>query len=372
MKSFLKFAIYLALIGVVVFQCNKKAPGPAVRLRGLADTVGFAHTARQMDSVMARVDGLYGKEREAVFQMNGITPETRWKLIISPHDDYSYAGDVYPYVTQNLSAPTLIIFGVAHKARLLNIADKIVFDQFTHWRGPYGRIPVSPIREEIMSHLPPDDYLISDSLQEMEHSVEALLPFIQYYHRNFRIVSILVPYMSYQRMQEIAPPLARAIADIAKKNHWQWGKDFALAISNDCVHYGDQDWGGKNLAPFGADSAGYQQAVQKDMTIISECLIDELDPQKVKRFCDYTVRPDNYKEYAWTWCGRYSVPFGLLTAFYLENEIGDTRLSGRMLRYSTSLVHPPIPVQDLGMGITAPANIHHWVGYVAIGYKDRW
>jgi MEMO1 family protein len=49
--------------------------------------------------------------------------------------------------------------------------------------------------------------------------------------------------------------------------------------------------------------------------------------------------------------------------------LGGKSLNGKMLRYSTSLVHPPIPVSDLGLGITAPAKIRHWVGYVAIGYQ---
>ncbi len=365
-------AVTVVLLVSFLWQCQREQSTPQIRLRGLADTVGFAHTARQMDALMQRIDSRFAKERNAVFRMNNIDSTTYWKLVISPHDDYTYAGDVYPYVLQNLSAPTIIIFGVAHKARLFGIENRLVFDTFTHWRGPYGNIPVSPIREEIISRLPQEMYLISDSLQQVEHSVEALLPFIQYYHRRFQIVSILVPYMSYHRMQQIARPLAQALAEVAREHHWQWGRDFALAISNDCVHYGDQDWGGKNLAPFGADSAGYRAAVRKDLTIISECLVGELDPQKIKRFCDYTVKKDNYREYAWTWCGRYSVPFGMLTAYYLEKQLDRGRMKGRMLRYATSLTHPPIPVQDLKMGQTAPANIHHWVGYVAVGFRNRW
>lgn len=367
-----KFPVLFVLIFVslLIHQCQKQKEQPVVRLRGLTDTVGYAHTAEQMDSLIARIDRLYGKDRKAVFDFLEITPDFTWQAVICPHDDYSYAGDLYPYVMENLSASTVILFGVAHRARKFGVADQIVFDSFTHWRGPYGDIPVSPIREELMRQLPGDMYQVNDSLQQVEHSVEGLLPFLQYYHRKIEIVSILVPYMNYQTMQRISRELAVAIHRIMRERNWNWGKDIALAISNDCVHYGDRDWGGKNYAPFGADSAGYRAAANRDLDIIRECLIDHLHPQRIQRFVDYTVKKENYREYAWTWCGRYSVPFGLLTAYHLQNVMQSKRhLIGRMLRYSTSLMHPPIPVKDLGMGVTAPANIHHWVGYVAIGYS---
>jgi hypothetical protein len=106
------------------------------------------------------------------------------------------------------------------------------------------------------------------------------------------------------------------------------------------------------------------------MNIISECLIDQVEPQRIRRFFEYTVDINNYKEYAWTWCGRYSVPFGLLTGFYLQKLEGSTPLEGRMLRYTTSLRAKRVPVEDLGMNVNAPATMNHWVGYVALGYRE--
>lgn len=40
----------------------------------------------------------------------------------------------------------------------------------------------------------------------------------------------------------------------------EWGRDFCIVISTDAVHYGDKEWGGKNYAPYGTDSAGYAKA----------------------------------------------------------------------------------------------------------------
>jgi hypothetical protein len=44
-------------------------------------------------------------------------------------------------------------------------------------------------------------------------------------------------------------------------------------------------------------------------------------------------------------------------------------LSGTPVGYSTSIAVEHVPVSDIGMGITAPAKLTHWVGYAAVGYK---
>jgi len=362
--------LFIPLFLYLFFQgCSREQEKDQVRLRMPVDTVGFVHTAAGLDSVISYIDRNFGKGRREIFRLHRISKDFSWPMVICPHDDYIYAGDIYPYVLENVKAAHVIIFGVAHKARKFNLENQIIFDSFTHWKGPYGNIPVSGLREEIMALLPPEIYQVHDSLQQVEHSVEALVPFLQHYNRTVQIVSILVPYMSFDTMKKIARQLAQAIGQVVRKNQMQWGRDFAIAISNDCVHYGDQGWGGKNYAQFGADSVGYRAATRHDLNIISECLIDFLDPQKIHRFITYTVQSTNYKEYRWAWCGRYSVPFGLLTGYYLQNVLKTKSLNGILLRYSTSLEHPPMPLQKFGLGVTAPANIHHWVGYAAIGYR---
>lgn len=361
----------LAISTFIIWSCQfGEDPGnQADNIRIFSDTAGYAHKGYQMDSVMSRINRLYGRERKNILFIQDIS-QKNWKIVICPHDDYSYAGEIYPYVLENLKTPTVIILGVAHKAKNFGIEDRLVFDSFTHWEGPYGPVKVSEYREAILADIPPEMYQINDSLQQIEHSVEALIPFLQYYQPSVQIVSILVPYMNFKRMDQIAIPLARALQNIMKERQLIWGRDFSIAISNDCVHYGDQSWGGKNYAPFGTDTTGYRAATNFDMNIISECLIDRVEPQRIRRFFEYTVDVNNYKEYAWTWCGRYSVPFGLLTGFHLQNLLGNTPLEGRMLRYGTSLRGKKVQVEDLGMTVNAPATMRHWVGYVAMGYRE--
>jgi|AntAceMinimDraft_16_1070373.scaffolds.fasta_scaffold91359_1 AmmeMemoRadiSam system protein B len=364
-----KIILLFAISSVIIISCNhKKSIDKKTNLRGLVDTVGFAHQSWQMDSIISRINNTQGDLLQNALKIADVNDNTQWKAIISPHDDYTYAG--YSYLTgiKNIKAQTIIFFGVTHKARLLGLENQIIFDDYTSWRGPYGEIKPSSVREDIIKQLPKDIYQINDSMQEIEHSVEAILPFLQYYNHNIEFVSILVPYMSYDRMVEIARPLAQAIKKIAKQKNWKWGKDYTFIISTDAVHYGDKDWGTSELNFYGSDTAGYKKAVNHEHEIIKNSLTGELFQSKIKKFINHTTDTTNFKNGTWSWCGRYSVPMGLMTVYNLQILL-DEKLNGTLLSYSTSIDHKHICVDDIKMGVTAPANIHHWVGYASIGYR---
>lgn len=326
------------------------------KLRPLKDTVGFAQYSWQMDSLIARIvrDGWHRSETNSL------------KLAICPHDDYTYVGALYPELLQNIKAPNLILIGVAHRAASMGIEDALVFDSYTHWKGPWGNIKVSPVREEIFSLLENKDAIINDTLQKVEHSVEAMIPFLQYFNRNIFIVSILVPAMSSDRMEECGKDLAYAIRNVAARNKWEWGRDYAIVVTTDAVHYGNEDWGGMDRAYFGCDEAGNAKARDHESEIIRNSLSGAITASKIKQFNDYTLQSENFREYKWTWCGRYCVPVALYTALHLNES---SPPEGKLYGYSTSITSPHISVDDLIMGITAVATNCHWVGYAAIGYK---
>jgi MEMO1 family protein len=339
------------------------------RRRGLADTVGFAHLERQIGAVVQRIATQDGPRLERILEANSVAAGDRWRAAIAPHDDYAYAGFMYPLVLRNVAASVVIVFGVAHKARQLGIEDQLVFDSFTHWSGPYGDIAVSPLRERIMASLPESSYRVSDEMHSIEHSIEAKLPFLQHYNRAVEFVPILVPCMSFARMNELAPRLATAIASIMSEERLEWGGDLALVLSTDAVHYGDQGWQGRNFAFYGAGAEGYAKALGHEQLILRDCFDGELRPDRIERFTRYTLADDDHREYKWTWCGRYSVPFGLLAAWHLRRLRGALPLAGKVLFYTTSLEDQRIEVGDLdGMGVTAPATLRHWVGYAAVGF----
>ena len=68
------------------------------------------------------------------------------------------------------------------------------------------------------------------------------------------------------------------------------------------------------------------------------------------------------------WCGKYSVPFGLLSIFHIAKELNLNILDGKVLGYSDSWKEKVLPVYGTHMGTTAPFSLKHWCGYVSAGF----
>lgn len=365
-KNFLVFGL-TGLIFLAFFSCPNERPNPmpvAVQIRALTDTVGFSTNREQIQAVISLSEKL---EYEALKKHPESHQNRRWIAGICPHDDHLLAGRVYVHLFQNMNAKRYVIFGVAHQAANWGAQDSLIFDSFDYWRAPYAPLKIAKLREEIIALLPKADFVVNNAWQSEEHSVEGIVPFIQHYRRDAELVSILVPYMRWQRIEQLAQDLAGALAMIVEKYHWKLGEDIAFICSNDGDHYGDQDWGGRNLAPFGADEAGYLKATQQDSSLIRNNLTGELTAEKLQDFCQRVWGESDLKDYKIRWCGRFSIPFGLNTVRILMEKLNQPPLNGYLLRYDTSYNLGKLPI-EIGIGTTAPNNIHHWVGYAAIGY----
>lgn len=359
----LSICIIMLAVSMIISSCTGNAPPENVRQP--VDTIGFTQYPWQLDSVLARIDRLQSERLSEALAALEDTGSLR--VAISPHDDYSYVGYLYPALLQHVRAKVVIMFGVGHKAGNYGLEDRIVFGSYKHWKSPRGTVKISELQGPLMKKLPAGMFVVNDSLQKVEHSLEALIPFLEYYDPHVEIIPIIVPYMSFDRMKAIAGKLAPAINETMDEAGLSWGPGWSLVISTDAVHYGNEDWGGSNYDRFGVDSAGYTQAVEYEENIVTTMLSGKLEPGKIRAFSQCTVQDSDYREYKWTWCGRYAVPLGLLTAYEIASA-SDKTLSGIPAGYSTSIAQSPIPVTDLGMGVTAPAKLTHWVGYAAIGY----
>jgi MEMO1 family protein len=358
MRKTIYYIAFFTVLYICMLSCNTGSVNKAGlnTVRPLKDTVGFAQYSWQMDSLMARID------RKGWKSSTGFP----WKLAICPHDDYTYVGSLYPEILQNVKAQNLILIGVAHRAAQMGIEDSLVFDSYSYWKGPWKNVPVSSARNELFTLLKRKFAIVNDTLHKAEHSLEALIPFLQYFNRDISIVPIIVPAMSPDRMAECGEGLADAIRTVASKHNWKWGTDYAIVVTTDAVHYGNQDWGGIDRAYFGCDPAGNEKARQHETGIIDSCLKGETGPANFRLFSYKTLKADNFREYKWTWCGRYCVPVSLYAAYYLN---GSQSLNGEVVGYSTSITDVHIPVDDIRMGRTAIATDCHWVGYAAVGYR---
>ncbi len=337
-------------------------------VRGQMDAVGFVVTADQAEDVLT-----HAIEAESNALANDrarlhLTPGEGVAAVVCPHDDHLYAARVYVHATQLIRAPRVIMIGVFHKARLWNLSDRLVFDRFEAWHGPWGPVRVDPLRQELLARMPARDVIVSDTMQCREHSLEAIVPFLEYGNRNVRIVPILVPYMGWNRLAQLADHFSSALAVIMKHHHWIFGKDVAVVISTDLVHYGPDF----QYAPFGTDMKAYAQATAQDHHLIHDDLEGPLSASRLHTLLDTLVDPANPHVYKIPWCGRFSVPFGLEMFRETTEKLGVPDPSGTLLRYGTSLSEPELPVSEQtrkeGLGYTAPSNFSHWVGYGAIAY----
>jgi len=339
-------------------------------VRGQMDTVGFVVHPAEAEEVVKAALALEGDALARQDRALGMRPGDGFVGGACPHDDHLYAGGVYVHLTERIAAPRVILIGVFHAARLWDLHDRLVFDSFAAWHAPWGDLMVDPLRDQIIEELPVDAYVVDNAMQCREHSLEAILPFLQHNQPQRTIVPILVPYMGWQRIEELSDQLAAALVPIMKRNDWKLGRDLAIVVSSDAVHYGPDF----DHAPFGTDVDAYERAVSRDRRLADRYLEGPLTAAKLHGLLDTLVEPGDL-DYRLPWCGRFSVPFGLEVLRKVSLETEGRAPTGKLLDYGTSLEGPELAVSEQaredGLGYTAPSNFHHWVGYAAIGFQIR-
>ncbi len=337
-------------------------------VRGQRDTVGFVITGDQAEDVVATAIRL---EQDAILDRDsefGLSPDDGFVGGVCPHDDHLYAARAYVHLTERITAPRVVLIGVFHAARLWGLENVLVFDAFDQWHGPWGPVEVDPLREQVIAGLADASYVVDNAMHCREHSLEAIVPFFQHRNPDVTILPILVPYASWDRLAELADELSTVLAGIMDENGWRLGRDLAVVVSSDAVHYGPDF----DHAPFGTDAAGYQKAIDRDKDLVRDYLAGPLEAEKLSEL-EYTlVDPGDVHSYTLPWCGRFSIPFGLELLRDLAIKTGLETPEGHFLRYATSLSEPQLPVSqatlDAGLGTTAPSNLHHWVAYATVGY----
>ena len=338
-------------------------------LRGLVDTIGFPHTAKQMDFIAKYALKKEGKKFLENDRKYGFSENTPFLFGISPHDDYTLAARTAVHIERHIHARTVILIGNAHWSETFGIRDKLIFGDFKYWRGPYGKVKISPLRNEILAALPKDDYVVNRMVIETEHSLEALVPFLQYFNRDVQIVPILIPFTHWQRINRLAEELAVTVAKLLKEKNLTLGKDVAVLVSSDGMHYGGHGWSYYNYHPFGDDAAGYQKAMAYDSTLVARFLTGKITLEKDHALYDSLIDEQDIAHYKVSWCGRFSVTFAVNFMTRLLKITENHEMTGYFLRHGSSLNDAWVPVRKLHMGITGDVNLHHFVTYFAVGFK---
>jgi AmmeMemoRadiSam system protein B len=326
-------------------------------VRPVRDDIGFCWQRPQMKRLMDYLATVEQQDFPARDLVAGI----------SPHDDYLYAGRVYYPLFKMLQTKEAVIFGVTHGTVRKEIGDPrhiLLLDEYRSWAGLGREVAISPLREWIKSHLPKEDFVVSNQAHALEHSIEALVPFLQYVKPDIKITPIMVTAMPFEKMDELAEHLAAVLAGYMRANHLQPGRDIFFLISSDANHYG-RDF---NNIPFGEDEKAHALASEQDRRLASAAIEGLLDDQKIMAL-SRELWGTTYLDYRNTyWCGKYDIPFGLLAIRKTMEKISGRRLRGRLFCYSDTYSEGVLPLKKAGFGITAPYSLKHWVGFLSAGF----
>lgn len=327
------------------------------KIRPVRDDVGFCWNPESMKIL---VDYLAAQEKEQ-FRAEGLV------AAISPHDDYLYAGRLYYPLFNLIRAKEAVIFGVTHgtvRNEIKGLDSLLILDDFELWPGVLKPVEISPLRSYLKKHLKPEYLTVNNRAHELEHSIEALIPFLQYFNPDIKITPIMVAPMPLDKMKEISEHLAGVIAAYLKENRLQPGRDIFFLISADGNHYG-KDF--NNLA-FGEGQEAWEKALAFDRNLINSYLAGRVTEKKVagltgelwgKTYLDYK---SSY------WCGKYSIPFGLLTVQKVMRKNSGHNVRGELIRFSDTYSEGVLPLNKIGLGTTAPFSLRHWVSFCSIAY----
>ncbi|NPV82344.1 MAG: AmmeMemoRadiSam system protein B [Candidatus Aminicenantes bacterium] len=326
-------------------------------IRPVRDDVGFCWNP---DSMKILVDYLAAQEKEH-FRAEGLV------AAISPHDDYLYAGRLYYLLFNLIRAKEAVIFGVTHgtvRNEIKGLDSLLILDDYELWPGVLKPVEISPLRSYLKKHLKSGYLTVNNRAHELEHSIEALIPFLQYFNPDIKITPIMVAPMPLDKMKEISENLAGVIAAYIKENRLQPGRDIFFLISADGNHYG-KDF--NNLA-FGEGQEAWEKALAFDRNLINSYLTGQVSEKKVagltgelwgKTYLDYK---SSY------WCGKYSIPFGLLTVQKVMRKNSGRNVRGELIRFSDTYSEGVLPLKKIGLGTTAPFSLRHWVSFCSIAY----
>jgi AmmeMemoRadiSam system protein B len=348
-----KVLLFVLVIGLMVNLF-------AQDIRPVRDDVGFCWDGQQFSRLMDYLKTVDKETGELPLLVAGI----------SPHDDYLYAGTIYYPLFKQISrtAKEVVIFGVTHGTVRKKIGDPrniLIFDSYSLWKGPYKKVKISKLRGYLKEKLDSQLYITNNEAHELEHSIEAMIPFLQYFNRDIQVTPIMVTGMDFETMERVSAKLASVIASYIKESNLELGKDIFFLISADANHYG-KDF---DNAIYGEGLRAHQLGTERDRKIANTFLSGKMDREKVKGLTG-ELWGKTYRDYKDTvWCGKYSIPFGMLTVIRVVKRLGGGKeLAGKVIRYSDTYTQGVIPLKKPGFGITAPFSLKHWVGFFSAGY----
>lgn len=149
--------------------------------------------------------------------------------LVCPHAGYEYSGEVAGTAMSRVRlTDTVIILGPNHTG----LGPSCSIMTSGTWETPLGCVDVdSDLAAKLLGN---SSYLMEDIQAHLrEHSIEVLLPFLQHFNKDIKIVPIVLSQTSANAYKEIGAEIADVLVDLEK--------DVIILASSDMTHYEPQE-----------------------------------------------------------------------------------------------------------------------------------
>ncbi len=174
----------------------------------------------------------------------------------------------------------------------------------------------------------------------------------------------MVTAMPFDTMETISDTLSALIARYVKERGLVLGADIAFLMSSDANHYGPDF----SNTTFGVDVHAHERGTALDRSLVNDYLVGEISSGTIRGLTQKLWGKKYTDPNESLWCGRYSIPFGMLTTLKVVRRLTGSGLRGTLLRYSDTYSEGVLPLTKSGMGLTAPFSLKHWVGFFSAAY----
>lgn len=180
----------------------------------------------------ATVAGLFYPEKRTELEhqlaefMPSVTERLRATAVVLPHAGYIYSGSVAGEVVAQIEVPKrVILLGPNHQGN----GHAVAVTGAATWQTPLGSVPIaSELRDLLLQRLP--GLVVDERPHEREHSLEVLLPFLQYQQPDLEIVPIALGHqLGLDDCKALAEALSSVIRDLPD--------ELLLVASSDMNHF---------------------------------------------------------------------------------------------------------------------------------------
>jgi len=173
----------------------------------------YPSDSKELETIINRLT----KQAKKIQDLN--VPDAKLKAVIMPHAGYIYSGLTAAhtsFVLENKQFKNVILMGPDHRVGI-NFAS---ISNASFYETPLGKVQISDISKKLLTY---SIFKYETKCDNYEHSLEVILPFLQIYLKNFKLLPIVIGHID---------PIS-----IYEKIDSCLDNDTLIVVSTDLSHY---------------------------------------------------------------------------------------------------------------------------------------